>query len=66
MKYPYYILNKSENATPNLNINLTQLRPSEIHYLCDPTARNGNFRHMTTRNVKNLSLVCFDRLEMQS
>ena len=26
----------------NLNGNLTQFRPSEIHYLRDPTARNGS------------------------
>ena len=26
----------------NLNRNLTQFRPSEIHYLRDPTARNGS------------------------
>ena len=26
----------------NLNINLTQFGPSEIHYLRDPTARNGS------------------------
>ena len=29
----------------NLNGNLTQFRPSEIHYLRDPTARNGSL-HM--------------------
>ena len=26
----------------NLNGNLTHFRPSEIHYLRDPTARNGS------------------------
>ena len=26
----------------NLNSNLTQLRPSEIHYQPDPTERNGS------------------------
>ena len=26
----------------NLNRNLTQFRPSEIHYQQDPTARNGS------------------------
>ena len=26
----------------NLNVNLTQFRPSEIHYLREPTARNGS------------------------
>ena len=26
----------------NLNRNLTQFRPSEIHYKPDPTARNGS------------------------
>ena len=26
----------------NLNRNLTQFRPSEIHYLRDPTAQNGS------------------------
>ena len=45
----------------NLNRNLTQFRPSEINYLLDPTARNGK-----TRNVKDISQVCFDRLQKQS
>ena len=26
----------------NLNRNLTQFRPSEIHYVQDPTAQNGS------------------------
>ena len=35
----------------NLNRNLTQFRPSEIHYQPDSTERNGSLRHLTTRNV---------------
>ena len=35
----------------NLNRNLTQFRPSEIHCQPDPTERNGSLRHLTTRNV---------------
>ena len=35
----------------NLNINLTQFRPSEIHCQPDPTERNGSLRHLTIRNV---------------
>ena len=34
-----------------LNRNLTQFRPSEIHYQPDSTERNGSLRHLTTRNV---------------
>ena len=50
----------------NLNRNLTQFRPSEIHYLRDPTAWNGSLDMWQTRNVKDLSQVRFDRLEKQS
>ena len=39
--------------------------PSEIHYLRDPTARNGSL-DVTTRNEKDLSQVCFDQSEKQS
>ena len=35
----------------NLNRNLTQFRPSEIHCQPDSTERNGSLRHLTTRNV---------------
>ena len=49
----------------NLNRNLSQFMPSEIHYLRDPTARNGSL-DVTTRNVKDLSQVCFDQSEKQS
>ena len=49
----------------NLNRNLRQLRPSEIHCQPDPTERNGSLRHVTTRNVKDLSKMCFDHLEKQ-
>ena len=35
----------------NLNRNLTQFMPSEIHCLPDSTERNGSLRHLTTRNV---------------
>ena len=34
-----------------LNRNLTQLRPAEIHCQPDPTERNGSLRHVTTINV---------------
>ena len=34
-----------------LNINLTLLRPSEIHCQPDLTERNGSLRHVTARNV---------------
>ena len=32
----------------NLNRNLTQFRPSEIHCQLDPTERNGSLRHVAT------------------
>ena len=35
----------------NLNRNLTHFRPSEIHCQPDPTERNCNLRHVTTKNV---------------
>ena len=49
----------------NLNRNRTQFRPSETHCQPDPAERNGSLRHVTTRNVKDLSKMCFDRLVMQ-
>ena len=42
----------------NLNRNLTQFRPSEIHCQPDPTERNCSLRRVTTK-------ICVDRLEMQ-
>ena len=39
----------------NLNRNLTQFRPSEIHCQLDPTGPKGSLRHVTTKNVKDLS-----------
>ena len=50
----------------NLNRNLTQFRPSEIHYLRDQTARNGSVDLWRPKNVKDFSQVCFDHLEKQS
>ena len=44
----------------NLNRNLTRFRPSEIHCQPDPTGRNGSLRHVTTRNVKDLSKISFE------
>ena len=38
----------------NLKGNLKQFRPSEIHYLQDPTARNGNLDMRQPENVKGL------------
>ena len=35
----------------NLNRNLAQFMPSEIHCQPDSTERNGILRHLTTRNV---------------
>ena len=35
----------------NLNRNLTQFSPSEIHCQPDSSERNGSLRHLTTRNV---------------
>ena len=35
----------------NLNRNLTQFRPSEIHCIPDPTERNCSLRHVTAKNV---------------
>ena len=40
----------------NLNRNLTQFRPSEIHCQPDPSERNGSLRQPE---------MCFDRLEEQ-
>ena len=37
----------------NLNRNLTQFRPSEIHCQPDPTERNCSLRHVTTKKVFN-------------
>ena len=34
-----------------MNRNLTQFMPSEIHCQPDSTERNGSLRHLTTRNV---------------
>ena len=39
----------------NLYRNLIQFRPSEIHCQLDPTGRKGSLRHVTTKNVKDLS-----------
>ena len=36
-------------------IHLTQLRPSAIHCKPVPTERKGSLRHVTTKNVKDLS-----------
>ena len=35
----------------NLNRNLTQLRPSEIHCQPDPTEQNCSHRQVTTKNM---------------
>ena len=45
--------------------NRTQFMPSETHCQPDPTERNRSLRHVTTRNVKDLSTMCFDRLVKQ-
>ena len=42
----------------NLNRNLTQFRPSEIHCQPDRTGRNCSLRHVTTK-------ICVDPLEKQ-
>ena len=49
----------------NLNRNRTQFRPSETHCQPDPTERDGSRRHVTTRNVKDLSKMWSDRLVKQ-
>ena len=36
----------------NLNRNLTQFRPSEIHFQPDPTERNCSLRHVTTKHMR--------------
>ena len=60
------ICDRSPNfQAAHLNRNFTQFRPSEIYYRPSPTAQNGSLEPATTRNVKDLSQVCFDSLENQ-
>ena len=46
-----------------MNRNLTQFRPSEIQCKPSPMARNDRMDMRLSENVKDLSQVCFDRLE---
>ena len=43
----------------NLNRNLTQLRPYEVHCQPDPTGQSCSLRHVMTK-------ICVDRLEKQT
>ena len=50
----------------NLNRNLTQLRPKETQYQPSPMIRSDSLDMSQSENAKDLSPVCFDRLENQS